>query len=118
MRERALELHSDGCTQFPFFSKDDLAPCQEHDVHYRLHKTIFGKSITRQEADTRFWLALADRSPLGRVSPLAWGLWLAARALGQGAWKEATSLPRFKKPGDSSDNSSPPEKPSSPMGKH
>ena len=102
VREAAGWLESDGCTGVPDFYRD---ACLEHDVHYRVHHTIFGEPISRREADWRLRLAIEDRSMLGSFSPMALWRWAGVRWLAGTAWKSTTSHERFKKPGGTSPSS-------------
>lgn len=83
VRQVAAELGSDGCTGVPDFFLD---ACLEHDVHYRLHKTVSGQPITRQEADTRFREGIQHASYLGVCSPMAWWRWAGVRLFGGSSW--------------------------------
>jgi len=85
VRALARALRSDGCTGVV-----DLYPdcCYEHDVHYRTHRDLGGAPITRAEADARFRRCIQARSPLGRLSPVAFWWWLAVRLLAGPAWRK------------------------------
>ena len=83
VKKRALELHSNGCTD----ALDVYVEvCWEHDIHYRMHHTIQGDEIMRGEADARLRAGIRDRSPFGLLSPSALWRWIAVRSFGAHAW--------------------------------
>lgn len=82
---RAKELGTDGCSG-PTLQLYVRA-CWEHDIHYRTGCTLYGRRITRAEADTIFRERHLEASPLGGLSPMAWWRWLALRAFGSRAWR-------------------------------
>ena len=65
----ARAIKSDHCSGVPdFFSE----ACDEHDIHYRCHKTIFGTPITKKKADWIIGRRIQQRSWFGAWSPMAW----------------------------------------------
>ena len=76
IRQRAEELHSDGCTGVPEFYHDC---CLEHDIHCRTGETLDGTPITRKEADAQFRRCIQNRSMFGCFSPLSWWRWVGVR---------------------------------------
>lgn len=85
VRQRAKELGADGCTVVPEFYHHC---CNEHDIHYRTHKTLDGEPITRAEADKRLRDCIIQSSMLHRFSPMAWWRWAAVRAFAFHAWNK------------------------------
>jgi len=79
----ARRLGTDHCTGVPDFYRD---ACDEHDIHYRTHRTLFGDALTRQDADKRFRQVIQFRSKLGKTSPMAWWRWSILRLAGRRAW--------------------------------
>lgn len=87
IRVRADELGSDGCSG-PALQIHVLG-CYEHDVHYRTGLTLYGRLLTRREADAIFFERMQEFSFLNGFSPLSWWRWLVLRAFGAGAWQGA-----------------------------
>jgi len=83
VRQVAAALKSDGCTGVVDIYKD---ACLEHDIHYRLGRTLGGYVITRADADRRFRLVMQSRSPFGRISPMSWWRWAGVRIGGRAIW--------------------------------
>lgn len=91
VRAEADVLASDGCTMATSAMRDC---CLEHDVAYRLHRTVTGEPLTREEADVRFRACMQRRSRLGWYSPMAWLRYAAVRAFGARGWaKPETGAP-------------------------
>lgn len=88
VRDRAAELHADGCTGVPDFYLD---ACLEHDVHYRTGRRLDGTPITRAGADAQFRWAIQSRSPFGFLSPMSWWRWLGVRIAGASSWHPVAS---------------------------
>ena len=82
---KAIDLDSDGCTGVPDFY---ITGCYEHDVHYRTHKTLDGKPITRAESDRQLRQYIQSKSKFGRFSPMAWWRWVGVRLLAKSAWEK------------------------------
>ena len=83
VRERAKELHSDGCSCVPDFF---LYGCLEHDCHYRLHLDMDNNPINKAEADLQLKQYIQSHSWLRRYSPMAqWRYW-AVKRFGKKAW--------------------------------
>lgn len=80
----AKNLNSDGCSWVSELFHDC---CLEHDIHYRLGSDIYGKPITRAEADRRFRHCMQRHSKLGRFSPISWIRWAGVRLFGSNAYK-------------------------------
>lgn len=76
-------LHSDGCTHVLDIYKES---CLEHDVHYRLGRTINGAVLTRGDADRRFRQVIQQLSPFKKASPFAWWRWMFVRLGGGSTW--------------------------------
>ncbi len=70
---KADELKSDGCT---LVSEMYHICCQEHDVHYRTGKTVYGDPISVRDANARFRQQMQARSKLGKFSPVSWLRWI------------------------------------------
>ena len=81
VRGAADALGSDGCTGVADVYLDC---CREHDIAYATGRTVEGAPVTRAEADAMFRRCIQSRSPLGRLSPLAWWRWLGVRVFGRG----------------------------------
>ena len=80
VRDKAAELGTDGCTGA---TGAFLDCCLEHDVHWRTGKTLDGKPITKQEANTRLRACIQSRSIFGFYSPLAWWRWAVVSLVGK-----------------------------------
>lgn len=85
VRKVASMLDSDGCSGVPDFY---LESCLEHDIHYRTHHTLDGRSISRRQADMRIRRVVQSRSRFGVLSPLSWWRWAGLRILGGKAWRK------------------------------
>lgn len=83
---KALSLQSDGCSGVPDFYQE---VCYEHDVHYRTHRFLDGRPITKEVADLLLNVGIKDRSLFGAWSPMAWWRWKAVRWWGGPAWHAA-----------------------------
>lgn len=89
---RADELEADGCSG-PALDMFYLQACLEHDVHYRTHKWVDHKPISKKEADTVFKWRIQNASPLSVLSPMAqWRYWAVYWA-GQDAWDGKVESP-------------------------
>ena len=77
---KAAELNSDGCS---YVTEAFHQCCLEHDAAYRTGKTIYGKPITRAQADQRFRECMQMRSRFGKLSPMAWWRWAGVRIFGR-----------------------------------
>jgi hypothetical protein len=76
-------LSSDGCTGVT----EAYQPCcHEHDIAYATGRTVEGAPVTRAEADAMFRRCIQARSPLGRLSPMAWWRWAGVRVFGAGRY--------------------------------
>lgn len=62
--------------------------CYEHDIHYRTHATVYGKSIKRRQADAVLRERIQSRSRFGCCSPMAWWRWFFLRICGERAWED------------------------------
>ena len=84
VRQIASALNSDGCSGVPDFY---IAPCLEHDIHFRTHQTVGGRSITFEEA--KHWVGerIKAESGLGRLSPMAWWRERGVALFGRRAWE-------------------------------
>lgn len=78
--EVAKELNSDGCTGVRDYY---INCCYDHDIAYRTGKTIYGKPISKREADKRFRQCIQSRSKLGVFSPMSWWRWAAVSLFGR-----------------------------------
>ena len=87
--KRAKELNTDGCSgpTLPVY----VFACLEHDIHYRVHTTLYGYPITRKQADTVFRERHQAASPFGCVSPMAWWRWAGLRIGGGPSWDHDTA---------------------------
>ena len=83
----AMRLGFDGCTGVPDFY---LPACQEHDYHYKYHTTLYGESITQEQADERFRQVTQHLSHFGIFSPMSWWRWIAVKFIGGFAWQKKT----------------------------
>ena len=90
VRQRARQLHSDGCSGVPDFPWAKTA-CQEHDIHYRTHGTLMGDPITKRHADWRFARRIMRAAPLGVFSPTAWLYYAGVVLFGGRAWNTNAS---------------------------
>jgi len=54
VRNTALALKSDGCSGPAALTQAYILACYEHDIHYRTGETIYGLSISREQADDLF----------------------------------------------------------------
>lgn len=88
---KAEELQSDGCSGVPDFY---IKACWEHDVHYRTHQTIFGRPITRAQADAVFRQRIQEMSLFGVLSPMSWWRWTGLRIAGGRAWAGQDTEPQ------------------------
>ena len=86
---RAAELATDGCSG-PTLPVRVFA-CREHDIHYRTHKTIFGRPVTRKQADVVFRERHQAVSWFGYASPMAWWRWAGLRIGGGPSWDHDTA---------------------------
>lgn len=50
----ATALNSDGCSGPASLTQAYILACYEHDVHYRTGQTVFGLTISREQADALF----------------------------------------------------------------
>jgi len=73
IKEKAKELLSDGCSGVPDWY---VWTCWEHDIHYRTHRFLCGRSITFKTANYIMRRRIQQSSPFGFFSPVAWGRWL------------------------------------------
>jgi hypothetical protein len=87
VRGVAKDLESDGCSWASEMFQDC---CFQHDIHYRLGTDLFGKPISRREADLRFRLCIQHRSKWGKLSPISWLRWAGVRIFGRRAYKGLT----------------------------
>jgi len=83
VKSRALQLKSDGCTGVPDWF---LYSCEEHDIHYRTHKTILSDDLDRDQADYVLRRRVQQGSVFGWLSPISWIRWTGVRIAGNGAW--------------------------------
>lgn len=81
---KAKEIEANGCTGVSEIYRDS---CYEHDIHYGTGKTIYGKPLTRGDADAIFWERIVELSPLGVFSPVGWIRWMGVRMFGSKAWR-------------------------------
>jgi hypothetical protein len=86
VRERAIELESDGCTGVPQWL---IWTCWEHDIHYRTHKMLDGTMIDKRTADYIFRVRIQQGSGFGVLSPVSWWRWIGVRMLAKRAWEHA-----------------------------
>lgn len=84
VRQAALALGSDGCS-WAFEIYPDA--CREHDVHYRLHRTLQGMTLDRAQADYIFRERVQQLSFFGGASPMSWWRYAILRVLGGFAWR-------------------------------
>lgn len=87
VRERARELNADGCSGVPDWM---VWTCYEHDVHYATHATLYGRALTRKQADYCFRVRIQQGSALGAFSPVAWWRWVGVRVFpaAKRAWEK------------------------------
>jgi hypothetical protein len=88
VRAEATRLGSDGCSGVPDFFRD---ACLEHDIHYRTHRNLDGREITKREADRLFRQRMQDMSVFGAYSPMSWWRWLAVTLAGGSSWRAGTT---------------------------
>jgi hypothetical protein len=81
----AMAVDTDGCSGVADWLK---WTCWEHDYHYRRHRMIFGRPLTRAEADKIFRVRIQQGSGFGVLSPIAWLRWLGVRLFGGNAWRQ------------------------------
>jgi hypothetical protein len=93
IRQRAEELHSDGCTGVTQFY---IICCWEHDIYYRTGQDLDEKPLTRTEADRRFRACIQKRSKFGKLSPMALWRWAGVRVFGRKAWQESRAIGAWK----------------------
>ncbi len=79
VREFAAITGSDGCSRVTNFHRDC---CLEHDIAYKIHATLDGQTLTKAEADQRFFNCMARRSRAGYFNPMAWWRYYAVRWFG------------------------------------
>lgn len=84
IERRAKDLGTDGCSGPAF--EVYVRACWEHDIHYRTGATLFGRSITRAQADAIFRERIQDDSYFGYLSPMSWWRWAGLRAFGGNSW--------------------------------
>lgn len=91
VRDVGDRIGADGCTMATGIRRDC---CVEHDIAYRLGRTVDGQSLTKQEADKRFLACMQRRAWLGWWSPVAWVRYAAVKWFGGSAWRngEATRV--------------------------
>ena|SRR3990167_1797839 len=80
---KSKELKSDGCTGVPDYL---VWTCKEHDIFFRTHYTLAGRSIDFRTANYIFRVRIQQGSGLGIFSPVAWCWWAAVSVLGKKAW--------------------------------
>lgn len=78
-------LKTDGCSG-PALEVYTRA-CYEHDIHYRTGQTIYGRTLTRADADAVFRERHQELSALGVWCPMAWWRWLGVRLFGGSSWR-------------------------------
>lgn len=84
VRRRARELKTDGCSGI---SQTFLAPCLEHDIHYRTRSTMNGDPISRRRADWLMLQATMSRSVVRCATPMGWMRYVGLRVAGWVAWR-------------------------------
>lgn len=85
----AHSLNTDGCSGPAL--QVYVEACWEHDIHYRTHKTVHGKPLTKEQADRILWERVREFSWLGVVSPMAWWRYYAVKHFGQKSWDDGQS---------------------------
>lgn len=85
VRERAKALDSDGCSGVPDWM---IWTCYEHDIHYRTHRFLDGKEITRAKADRIMRVRMQQGSAWGVLYWRSWARWIGVRLFGANAWNK------------------------------
>ena len=78
VRDRALEINSDGCSGVPDWF---VWTCYEHDVHYALHEMLSGLVIDFRTANYVLRVRIQQGSAFGRASPMSWWRWAGVKYL-------------------------------------
>lgn len=92
VKEHALALKGDGCTDSPDFFYRRC--CDEHDIAYRTGKTVDGEWISRREADYRMFKCMqkTGKTPILGTHIIPSLYWVAVRFFGDKAWKANKAL--------------------------
>lgn len=92
VRVIARWLKTDGCSSV---SQVYMAPCLEHDIHYRTRRSVESWirnipewPITRLQADVQMLLATMARSPLRVFTLIGWVRFWGLRLFGGKAWRD------------------------------
>ena len=98
VRAIARWLGTDGCSSV---SQVYMAPCLEHDIHYRtrqcvdkfIHGIDLDWPISRFQADVQMLLATMSRSPARVFTPIGWVRFWGLRMAGWKAWRDNRGVP-------------------------
>lgn len=84
VRRYAADEDSDACSGVGDLYADC---CFEHDHAYRTGTDVYGRAMTRAEADAAMRRCIQAHSVLGVMDPLSWWRWAGVRLFGASSWQ-------------------------------